>query len=256
MRYASNTGHYSPRKFPVQYPANYAKLSGKTQLCIPVKADAYGHGAVSIAKTAVEAGITHLAVATVREGLELRDAGISCHILLFSPPDAGDADIIIKHDLEPFVTGTKLAGRLATAAKNAGKTANVHIKIDTGMGRLGCSPDDAAEVARAVCEGGNLSLAGTATHLAVSDSPDEADRAYTDEQLDRFDDALSRIRELGINPGLYAANSGGILLHPRALRHGTPGILCYGYVPDERLNGILPLKPVMELRTGIIENTP
>lgn len=97
-----------------------AKLSSKTQLCIPVKADAYGHGAVSIAKTAVEAGITHLAVATVREGLELRDAGISCHILLFSPPDAGDADIIIKHDLEPFVTGTKLAGRLATAAKNAG----------------------------------------------------------------------------------------------------------------------------------------
>lgn len=232
-----------------------AKLSGKTQLCIPVKADAYGHGAVSIAKTAVEAGITHLAVATVREGLELRDAGISCHILLFSPPDAGDADIIIKHDLEPFVTGTKLAGRLATAAKNAGKTANVHIKIDTGMGRLGCSPDDAAEVARAVCEGGNLSLAGTATHLAVSDSPDEADRAYTDEQLDRFDDALSRIRELGINPGLvHAANSGGILLHPRAHYDMVrPGILCYGYVPDERLNGILPLKPVMELRTGIIE---
>lgn len=231
------------------------KISETTRMCIPVKADAYGHGAVSIANTAVGSGVTHLAVATVREGMELRDAGIGCHILLLSPPDAQDTALIAAKDLEPFVTGTVFAERLAEAASKAGKTVSVHIKIDTGMGRLGCAPDDAAAVAKAVAASGNLVLAGTATHLAVADSPDPDDRAYTRIQLARFDEAIASIRACGIDPGiLHAANSGGVLLHPAAEYDMIrPGILCYGYAPDERLTGMLPLKPVMELKTGIIE---
>lgn len=231
------------------------KISKDTLICIPVKADAYGHGAVSIANTAVRAGVTHLAVATVREGMELRDAGIDTHILLLSPTDEQDAALIVAKDLEPFVTGTAFAERLAGAAREAGKTVSVHIKIDTGMGRLGCSPENAAAVARAVTGTSSLALAGIATHLAVADSPDPEDRAYTETQLARFEEAIAAIRNCGIDPGIiHAANSGAVLLHPSAQYDMIrPGILCYGYEPDERLRGMLPLRPVMELKTGIIE---
>ncbi|HHU37382.1 MAG TPA: alanine racemase [Treponema sp.] len=231
------------------------KTAKDTLICVPVKADAYGHGAEHIAQIAAEAGVSYLAVATVQEGAELRNAGINMPILLLSPPNPEDADLILMLHLEPFVTCTEIIAVLAAAAKRTNLPGAVHIKIDTGMSRIGCTPEQAVHIAQAVCKSGTLRLAGTATHLAVSDSPDQKDKDFTNKQLDRFDEALSDIRSAGIDPGIvHAANSGAVILHPRAeYSMIRPGILVYGYAPDPRLSGMIPVLPVMELKTRIIE---
>lgn len=230
-------------------------LENTTRICVPVKADAYGHGAEHIAKMAVKAGVSYLAVATVQEGLELRNAGIITPILLLSPPNTEDAELILALNLEPFITNTKILSVLVAAAKKTRSTGAVHIKIDTGMSRIGCAPEEAVNIARAVHETQTLRLAGTATHLAVSDSPDSSDINFTNEQLDRFESSLSDIRNAGMDPGIvHAANSGAVLLHPRSqYTMIRPGILVYGYAPDPRLAGMIQVRPVMEFTTRIIE---
>ena len=127
-----------------------SKISGNTRICVPVKADAYGHGAVSIAKTAVQSGVSHLAVATIQEGQELRDAGITCSIVLLSPPDVTDTNLLVEHSLEPFITSVEIVDHLAQTAKSAGNRIAVHIKIDTGMGSIGCPPDQTSSLAAVI----------------------------------------------------------------------------------------------------------
>jgi alanine racemase len=225
------------------------------KLCAPVKADAYGHGAVPVARAALEAGAACLGVATVDEGAELRNAGITCPILLFSVPSDGEYELLVQNRLSPFVVSLQHVEKLANAAESLppGEELDVHLKIDTGMGRIGCRPEDAMEVAAAIAAAPHLCHAGTCTHLAVSDGAGAADRDYTALQISRFNAALSALRSTGLQPGIvHAANSGAVLLHPEAwFDMVRPGIALYGYPPDPACDGILPLKPVMRLVSAV-----
>ena len=227
------------------------RVGPRCRVCVPVKADAYGHGAVRIAETALAAGASHLAVAAVSEGAELRDAGIGAPILLLSQALPGETPDILHYRLSPLVSDREYAEQLARAASAAGKCCPVHLKIDTGMGRLGCTPEEAPGLAAFIAAEKSLEYAGTATHLAAADSTLPGDRAFTGEQLTRFRGAVEQIRAAGIDPGIvHAANSGGVLLHADSwLDMVRPGILLYGY----NLTGTeFPVKPVMELVSAIV----
>ena len=231
-------------------------------ICVLVKADAYGHGALQIARTALDEGASCLAVALVDEGAELRAGGITAPILLFSQPLYDEISSLINSGLSPFVSDVDFADALNRAAAHAGVKIPVHIKIDTGMGRMGCAPQEAAGLAQYVANCAALEYAGTATHLAAADSANPADIAYTQGQSARFREALSAIRAAGINPGIvHAANSGGVLLHPDSwFDMVRPGILLYGYKtisdietsPISLTNLEIDIKPVMEFRTNIV----
>jgi len=232
---------------------------GQRLVCVAVKADAYGHGAAVISRASLAAGAAFLGVARVEEGAALRKEGIDAPILLFSQPLPEEIPEIVKNRLIPLVSDGEFAAKLDREAAAAGVRLPVHLKIDTGMGRLGCSPAEAPIVARQIAACAALEYAGTATHLAVSDSAAPDDRAFTERQIARFNDALDGIRAAGINPGIvHAANSGGIILHPGSwFDMVRPGILLYGYKAVEEADaglGLSPLQaqPVMELRTNVV----
>ena len=230
--------------------ASRKKAGPETKICVPVKADAYGHGAVPVSRCALEAGAEYLAVASVSEGAELRAAGISAPVLLFSQALPRELPDIISQGFTPLVSDGEFIEAAARAAEQAKKTLKLHLKVDTGMGRLGCCPEEALNLAAKIASHNWLSLEGLATHLAVSDSLELGDQAYTKEQLCRFRELVSSIKEAGIDPGLvHAANSGGLVFHEDShLGMIRPGIFLYGYSPDPGF----PAKPVMELRSTVV----
>jgi alanine racemase len=219
---------------------------------MPVKADAYGHGAAPIAWAALAMGAGYLAVASVQEGEELRAAGITLPILLFSQPLPEELPQIIAGGLCPFVSDREFIEAAGRAA--AGGILPVHLKIDTGMGRMGCRPEEAAELAGYIRRFKSLGLAGIATHLAAADSPREEDIRYTQKQLERFRAAVADIRAAGIDPGIvHAANSGAAVFHDDAwFDMVRPGIALYGYSPGKDSPRALPVEPVMEFQTRIV----
>jgi alanine racemase len=228
---------------------------GKGRLiCAPVKADAYGHGAAPVAKACLEAGVQRLAVATVDEGAELRVAGIDAPILLLSFPVPDEYEAVVSCGLTPLVGDRELAAGLELAALNVGAGVAVHLKVDTGMGRIGCPPEEAAALARFIASLPHVRLEGVATHLAVSDSLKPENVQYTQEQIRRFVCAVDAIKKAGVDPGvIHAAASGGVLLHEQAwFDMARPGVMLYGYAPDPALAGLLPLEPVMELVSRIV----
>ncbi|GMO57233.1 MAG: hypothetical protein Ta2G_16860 [Termitinemataceae bacterium] len=215
-------------------------------ICLPVKADAYGHGALPIAKCALGAGVQYLAVATVDEGVQLREGGITAPILLFSQCIPQEMEAASKNGLLPLV-GDKEAASLF--ALNGGKC--VFLKIDSGMGRMGCAPCDACKTAEYINSLG-LKINGTLTHLAVSDSSAASSIEYTNLQLKKFNAALEEMREVGLDSGIVsAANSGATAGFPASwFDMVRPGILLYGYAP--KMYTEIPVKPVMELISQIV----
>ncbi|MDR3336515.1 MAG: alanine racemase [Treponema sp.] len=240
------------------------KIAGSERLiCLPVKADAYGHGAVWVAKTALKAGVRYLAVATVHEGKLLRDGGIDAPILLLSIPLPEEIPDVVANGLIPLVTDQEFAAALANAAKAAGRQVQVHLKIDTGMGRVGVSPDKAVEAASFIKSRDFLVYAGTATHLAVSESTAVEDISFTKQQILRFKETVDSIKKAGIDPGIvHSANSGAVILHQDSwFDMIRPGIMIYGYAPVALEAGPLTgngkeadlrLKPVMELSSRVV----
>jgi alanine racemase len=236
-----------------------SRIGAGRKLCVPVKADGYGHGAVPLAKVALEEGAAFLAVATVEEGAELRRAGINAAILLLSVPIPEEMPELIAHRLIPlagdadFVKALAAAFAAAPEAQRAAGPLTVHLKVDTGMGRVGCPPGAAAELAALIAGERSLRLGGVATHLAVSDSLEAEDVRYTKEQLGRFNAAVGAIKGAGIDPGLvHAANTGAVAFHGDAFFDMVrPGILLYGY-PPAGAEATLPTKPVMELVSSVV----
>jgi alanine racemase len=202
-----------------------------TDVCAVVKADAYGHGAVEVGRAALEGGATWLGVALVEEGVELREAGIDAPILVLSEPPVAGVGALLDADLTPVVYRPPFLATLAAAAAERGTTAAVHVKADTGMGRVGVRPERWTAVLRQVAEAPSLVAEGLLTHLACADEPD---RPVTGEQLAAFDRFLAAARGLGIAARwVSAANTAGTLLHPRAHhRLVRPGIGVYGLSPD------------------------
>lgn len=222
-------------------------LVAPSELCIVVKADGYGHGAEDVAHVAIAAGADRLAVALVEEGQELRDVGVTAPVLLLSQPPADAMADAFAAELTPTVDTAEGIDAAASAA--AGEAWGVHLKVDTGMHRVGCDPADAVDLARAVLDAG-LALQGTFTHLAVADEPD---RPETDEQLEIFAAVLAELAAAGIDPGLrHAANSAAALVHPAArLDLVRVGIATYGVPPSADLELPVPLEPAMNVRAEV-----
>ncbi len=203
-------------------------------VCAVVKADGYGHGAIQCARAALEGGAAMLAVASVEEGVELRGAGIDFPILLLSEFPIGAEVAVLENHLTPTVYSFDRIGALHAAGAPLGT--GVHLKVDTGMHRVGALPTEALALAQAIDASSVLELAGTFTHLAVADTVDwdDPNHPYTYHQLDLFDDVLASLVEAGIDPGIcHAANSAGALAHPRARYDMVRvGVSLYGNDPD------------------------
>jgi alanine racemase len=228
-------------------------LAGERKILAPVKADGYGHGAVKIARAALEEGASHLGVARVSEAAELRAKGIDAPILLFSIPDPDEIPAAIEHDVTCFVPDIHFADMIHRCAEKNRKPASVHLKIDSGMGRIGIAVEEAPGLARFINEKKFLRLDGVCTHLSVSDSTAPPDIDYTKWQIMRFFRAVEEIKNLGINPGIvHAAASGGVLLYPEShFDMVRPGILLYGYPPSGALAEKAKVRPVMTMVTKV-----
>ncbi|MCM1321386.1 MAG: alanine racemase [Bacteroides sp.] len=250
------------------------QLAGsKTKICAPVKADGYGHGAVQIAIEALRNGASCLAVAAINEAMELRKAGISAPILLLSVSDVSEMPDILSANVTPLVFDFEFIALFAEAVRRqneqsgaVGAKRAVHLAVDTGMGRIGCRPEDAASVARFIVSQNVLALEGVCTHLSAADSLLPDDAAYTNHQISSFRTAVSSIKDAGIDTGIiHCAASGGVLLYPESYFDMIrPGIIMYGYLPNRELadyllkQGRLPrlFKPVMDFVSTVTAVIP
>ncbi|MGH2416899.1 MAG: alanine racemase [Candidatus Limnocylindria bacterium] len=219
--------------------------SGKQVIAV-VKANAYGHGAVAVARTLLAAGAERLAVATLGEAMELRDAGVDAPITVLWGIGEPEAAPAVAARLEPIVYDAAGIDLVERAAAAAGARASVQLKIDSGLGRQGADPADAVELGLRVVRSRNLRLTGTFSHLAI---PGEDD-AYTDVQLLRLARALDAMRSAGIDPGLvHVAATGGILAGAGAFADAVrPGLGLYGLVPGWATARDHGLRPALALK--------
>ena len=229
---------------------------GSTALCAVVKADAYGHGAVAAAEALLGGGADGLAVAIVDEGVELRQAEITAPILLLSEPPADVMTASIAAVLTPTLTTLEGVAAAEEAAKRIGGKIPVHVKVDTGMHRMGVEPSELVGLLKAIAEVPQLSIEGLWTHLAVADEDTEESRAYTALQLERFDEAVRSAHQIGIEPPvLHVANSAGTFAVPGALRSMVRcGLALYGELPSEAVANAaspLALKPAMTIKAAV-----
>lgn len=231
------------------------RLHNDVKICLAVKADAYGHGAVHSSVAAIRSGVTHLAVASVQEGIELRNAGIIAPIISLSIPNLDEAKDIILNNIQPIVVDEEYIEHLNNVAFSLNKRAGVHLKVDTGMGRIGCRVEQAIMLSKRINEKTNLQLEGVATHFAVSDSTNPSDISFTQRQILVFKKAIESIKNEGINiPLIHASNSGAILFQNEQFDMVRIGLLAYGYSPFDKydLHNEIDLKPVMELLTEVV----
>ncbi|NBC29052.1 MAG: alanine racemase, partial [Spirochaetes bacterium] len=185
------------------------------------------------------------------EAITIREEGISAPLLLYSLPIPEEIPAIMEYGVTPLVSDIEFVHELAAAAAAAERPVAVHLKIDTGMGRIGCRPEDAPEVAAAIDGEAWLNLEGVSTHFP---NADHSDPGFTNRQIALFNEAVQRISDRGIDPGLvHAANSAGLLQFPDSrLDMVRPGLLAYGYDPTGQDLRHLPVRPVMELESRIV----
>ena len=221
------------------------------EVCAVVKADGYGHGAAPVARAALEAGAAWLAVAQVPEATELRDAAIdAAPILLLSEPRVSELAEALAARTRITVYTAPFVERLGRAAAEQGSPVAVHLKVDTGMRRVGASPAEVVELAKAIDAQPMLDLEAVWTHCAVAD---EIDNPFTALQLERYEGALVELEASGIRvPLRHAANSAAAIAHP-ASRYDLVrcGISIYGIPPAPALAGAVPLAPAIRLATEV-----
>ena len=226
------------------------KLAHPAKLCAVIKADAYGHGMIPVARTAVDAGATMLAVALVDEGRQLRENGVETPILLLSEPRPSEfAEVVELHLIPTVYQGEGLAAAAAAAAA-ASVCLPVHLKVDTGMGRVGAPPPLVMTLVDAIAERDTLELAGVWTHCAVADEPDNPFTAY---QIEQFNHLLSRLKLAGHHHYCrHLANSAVTMAHSAGRFDMVRcGIAIYGIPPSPALASCLSLQPAMTLRTEV-----
>lgn len=226
-------------------------------LCPSVKANAYGHGLVPVARALQSAGAESLAIATVSEGAELRAADVRLPLLLYGIADPTELGELVQNGLSPAIGDSAYAEDLATACRAAGLRIRVHLWVDTGMTRVGCAPDELLNLAAAVASYPELQIAGVGSHFARADeNTDES----TQVQLRRFLRAAGDLAEAGYRGMvLHMANSGAALQYPRShLQMLRTGIATYGIAPDPALESRAALQPAMRLvsRLALLRRIP
>jgi alanine racemase len=215
-----------------------------------VKAQAYGHGAVQVSRVAVENGADRLAVGRLDEGIELRQAGIHALILVMSYAVPAETEIMVEHDLIPTINTAEGAQAYANRAAALGKTATIHVKVDTGMGRYGVMPEEVVPFLNYLSDLPGLVVEGLYTHFATADA---TDKTYAHQQFARFLDIIEAVRLAGYNIPIYhSANSAGTLdlpdMHLDAVR---PGLAVYGMYPSVEVKRDVPLKPALSLKSHV-----
>lgn len=225
-----------------------SKLGPKTGLLAPVKADAYGHGAASVARHLGTLGVSWFGVATAQEALDLRSSGVTGDILVFIPVYEGLAELL-EQNVTVSVGDANSAEAVIQAAKS--RRAKVHLKVDTGMGRLGEGTRGTLATAQLLDRAPTIDLEGLWTHFACADEPD---RSYTERQLARFQDAVSELERHGIQvPLKHAANSAATVAYPEThFDLVRPGIALYGYHSSPHSAQFAPeLTPAMTLTAPV-----
>lgn len=228
------------------------KIGNERGLMAMVKADGYGHGAVEISRTALRSGADSLGVAISGEGQQLREAGIEVPILVvgLSPPE--EAYKVVKFRLSQTVATVELLEALDSEAGKASTKVNVHVKVDTGMGRVGINPDDAVSFVRRVKDFRNLNLEGIFSHFPSSD---ERDKTFSMGQLQLFNQVISNLQLAGIEvPQKHMANSGAVLDLPQSYYDMVrPGIMLYGIYPSREVSRSIKLRPAMTFKTKVAQ---
>ena len=231
------------------------RAGGEAALMAMVKADGYGHGMIECARALAAVGCRHFAVAELAEGVALRRAGVQGLILVqFGCPDQEAAGQFLVHDLTPVVTDLATIQTLSQVATDAGRTLAVHLKVDSGMGRLGVLPEEAADYVQAIQDAPGLRLTGVMSHFPRADEADAEQTREQDARFTRLCDALGEpLADLA-----HIANSGGLLYWSKSCRSlARPGIALYGYYPDgaggrAREQGET-LQPVMSVQTRLLQ---
>ncbi len=230
-------------------------IGNERKILLTVKAQAYGHGAVEVARFAEEIGVDWLAVATVPEAIELREAGVKLPILKLSHVFPEEMEATINADLSTAAVSIDNIIILNETAKKMGKKAKIHIAVDIGMGRIGVTPEDAWKLADEILHGcSNLELEGIFTHLPVSD---ESNKSFTQRQIEKFKKCVLDIEEkMHFKfPLVHCANSAAVLAHPEAWKDMCnmvrPGIIVYGYYPSNEVEHTFEIKPVLELKSKV-----
>ncbi len=252
----SDLAQQRPTRIRVDLPAighNLAQIRAHVRVPVMaiVKADAYGHGLVPVARYLAAQGVDHLGVAFLEEGIALRRAGIATPILVLGGIFGPQLAQFLAHDLEITVSSLDKLRQVEAAAESLGKKARIHLKVDTGMERIGvhsetCGPFIAAAIASRFCE-----IRGIYSHLACADDPESP---MTGEQVQRFADACAHFDRLGAPmPLRHLANSGGVLNFPEThLDMVRPGILLYGVQPDPAAKHTVAVKSALSLRSQVV----
>ena len=214
-----------------------------------VKANGYGHGAVTVAKTVLANGAQWLAVANFAEAMQLRTHDIAAPILVLTHLPVIAVPLAIEHQIAAVVFDSEQIDALARQAAYYGGVLSVHLKIDTGMGRLGILPEDAVGLAQQIISSPNLDLQGICTHLSTADT----DLAYSQQQLSIFQKIIHNLRERDIHiPMIHCTNSAGTLwIDDEIVNTVRPGLMLYGVQPTGENLPMLPLSPAMTWKTTV-----
>jgi len=237
-------------------------LGPSTGIMAVIKADAYGHGAIPCAKAALECGIQYLGGGVIEEGIELRKNGITDPILILGSIFLDESADLVHHDLTTILCNQSLAEELSKEAKKQNKIAKVHVKVNTGMNRLGVQPGNLLELVEKIKTLSNLKLEGLSTHFS---SADDEDISITKGQIELFQTALIRLQKMGINPPMiHLANSSALFRFPETRANIVrPGLILYGALPSPFIQPIVNevckkdnlhnFQPVMQWKSKIIQ---
>ena len=231
---------------------NYREIRSRSaKLCAVVKADAYGHGAAAVARVALDEGADYLAVATLSEALELRAAGFTTPLLILGLVEPESAREVVDGDITQTVCRMDLVEALSKEAVRQGKTVKVHLTIETGMGRIGVHPKDAAETAKKIVAFPNVELEGVFSHFALADIPD---KTFTRNQVKLFQEACDAIEAAGIKiPIKHIAESAAILEIPDVhFDMVRAGIIQYGLWPSDEVTRPIDLRQCMKFCARIV----
>ena len=251
----------APKAIEANAAALKAHLADGSDLMAVVKADGYGHGAITVAKAALNGGATSLGVATLEEGIELRRAGLQAPMLLLGNlTQAEELRSCLHWRLMPTLSSMREALLCQNLADGSGRRFPVQLKLDTGMSRLGCDWQDGPRLVEAIRHLENLELCGLYSHLACADSDhDDEDSSVTALQQRRFQEVLDQLPEQGKGLCRHLANSAGTLLN-RTLHHDMVrvGLALYGQAPAQHLDDVVPLQPALAVRARVtlIRNIP
>jgi alanine racemase len=227
------------------------KIGLERKLMAVVKADGYGHGAVPVTQAVLAGGADYLAVTRPEEGRLLRASGVRCPILVFGLIEPSEAEQVVALGLSQTVASLELAEALDRAAARMGEKAILHLKVDTGMGRIGIQPEGALALVRKIIRLRHVEWEGLFSHFAVADAQD---KSYSLQQIDRFESVLSQLKREGIEvPLRHFANSAATLDLPESYYDMVrPGLLLYGVYPSDEVSHSIPLVPAMELTTRVM----